>query len=427
MTAAAKRSMSASLTARADDWRMYWVSGARISAARSAALNCLESRRQPPLDAAAGQEFAVPLHESARVGAHAARGGSRRERPVVGFHLPAEDDFEGKRRGETVVHRCERREGMGDVVRHRGRAVVDRDAGIGGAQQHPAACVEISRITYRPLERARDQRERGMSIEVVPGVAADVRAGLQGVREGVEAGPRRERGRQGHGELRVEDDPVGLGLGAPDPDLPARAAGEDVGRGELRARARGRRDADLGNRSLRQRPAFHREVGRTAVRHRHRRGHLADVHGRSAAEADDQTRVCGPHERGRCFDLLLLGLAHYVREHHDLGARRLKRHNEIMGHAQLDERAVGHHDHRLVGIADGGRIRRDVARAAAAESGFRNPSYGERGGRSLGGKPGAHAQRWSAKLKLRAARWDACAAEQSQRSRPGAGARRRNA
>ena len=243
---------------------MYWVSGARISAARSAALNSLKaggSRRSMPQ-----RVRNSPYHprERPRRG-QAARRGSRREGAVVRRHLPAEDDFEGQRRREAVVHRCERRKGMGDVVRHRGRAVVDRDAGIGGAEQHAAARREIMRIAYRPLERARDQPERGVGIEVVPGVAADVGAGLQSVHEGVEAGPRRERGRQGHGELRVEDDPVGLGLGAPDPDLPARAAGEDVGRGELRARARGRGDADLGDRSLRQRPAFHREVGRTPV------------------------------------------------------------------------------------------------------------------------------------------------------------------
>jgi hypothetical protein len=57
-----------------------------------------------------------------------------------------------------------------------GRAVVDRDAGVGVTEQHAAARHEILRIAYRRLERACDQPKRGVGIEVLPGVAPDMGA-----------------------------------------------------------------------------------------------------------------------------------------------------------------------------------------------------------------------------------------------------------
>ena len=91
--------------ARADDWRMYWVSGARISAARWVALNSLKaggSRRSMPHRVSSSLVPAARARARRGSTPHAAAAAANG--PVVGFHLPAEDDFEGKRRGETVVH-----------------------------------------------------------------------------------------------------------------------------------------------------------------------------------------------------------------------------------------------------------------------------------------------------------------------------------
>ena len=289
---------------------MYWVSGARISAARSAALNALKGggrRRSTPQRV---RNSRVPPAERAasRARPHAAAAAAKAPSSAATCQPRITSSASAVARPWWTG--AERREGMGNVVRHRGRAVVDRDAGVGGTEQHaaarrrdPADRVPPSRARPRSARarrghrgrsrrggghwcwlRAHARRRPGRSMRSAPRAGSRSAPGRGSTRSGLVSAPQTQTFLPALlVKMLVEENSE---------PVPA-VVGMQI----------------LGDRSLRQRPAFHREVGGRPVGDRHRRRDLADVHGRPAAEADDQARACGAHERGRGVHLLLLGLA----------------------------------------------------------------------------------------------------------------------
>ena len=177
-------------------------------------------------------------------------------------------------------------------------------------------------------------------------------------------------------ELGVENDALGLGHRAPHPDLPARVVGEDVGRGELEpvpavvgCRFWGSRLAAAAGPPSRSRRAPRRSPPPSPrscprpwpTRRRGRRPGRRPPRARTPSRRPPASAWARPD----------------VREQHDLGAGPLQRADDRLGQPQLDERAVGHHHDRPVGIADRRRIGSDLAHPAAPEGDLWEPSDGE--------------------------------------------------
>jgi hypothetical protein len=202
---------------------------------------------------------------------------------------------------QPVVSVEERAHRMRERV-HAAQSLLERGGAHAGGRQHARARLDVAAVFAGARQVLLDEPHALERDAVGERMKAGRAVGLEAVHEGIQAGRRRDAGRQAHGELGIADDDAGHHRRMEDDLLLVRRLVDDhAGAAHFRARARRRRHRDHRRDAARicARPpvADVLEIPERARLPGHEGDDLAGIERRAAAEGDDAVvpalPVCG--------------------------------------------------------------------------------------------------------------------------------------